>query len=95
MITKCTASYGECAFHNSINIWNQSIILKICPFYRIVTVNLDDYYLSKDINIFVQVKSDETQSGIKMITTTEGLYLIPHIPANEHVYKELDKILPL
>jgi len=95
--TKCIATDNECSFHDSIIIWNDNIIHKICPFNRLMTTTLnqsDDYLVNKNYQILLQYSTLVDYCDTKMILTTEGLYLLPHIPVNEPIYTTIDKAFP-
>ena len=82
--TKCRARDMECTLHDSTIIWSTDII-HTCPFNRIGSVSFNtsgDILINSSLHLLLQVKNAESQCNIKMYTTEEGIYLLPHIQTN-------------
>lgn len=93
--TRCVASDEECRLHDSLIIWNKSIIHD-CPFNRIDTLwfNITDNLLINDYSkLLLQVKSIENHCGILFTTKEEGIYLLNTNQINERTQAQLERRL--
>ena len=75
----CKISDWFCNLKDSIVVWHRDIVHS-CPFRRVSNGNLRSngvYFVEDSQKLGFQFKRFETQCGVDMIYTTEGLYVAP------------------
>jgi hypothetical protein len=88
--SRCLARDLYCLHENSITIWDESIIHK-CPYYRIKEekFNITENIMISEFNLF-QTTSKNTECGMVLISTTEGVYVTENEEADKLIKSDID-----